>query len=69
MVMKYIATRPILDLCEQSVWRPGAWVYRRCWDKEVIELGGAREIKEAALYGEEENHGEEAAQEEMTGRS
>ena len=25
MVAQYIATRPILNLCEQSVWRPGTW--------------------------------------------
>ena len=24
-VVKYIATRPILDFCERSVWRPGAF--------------------------------------------
>ena len=28
-VVQYIATRPILDLCEETVWRPGAWVSRR----------------------------------------
>ena len=26
MAVQYIATRPILDLCEQSVRRPGAWM-------------------------------------------
>ena len=25
-VLKYIAMRPILDLCEKTVQRPGAWV-------------------------------------------
>ena len=31
-VEKYIATRPILDLYERSVRRPGAWVFWRWWE-------------------------------------
>ena len=31
-VAQYIATRPILDLCERSVQRPGAWVSWRWWE-------------------------------------
>ena len=31
-VAQYIATRPILDLCEWSVRRPVAWVSQRWWD-------------------------------------
>ena len=29
MVAQYIAMQPTLDLCERSIWRPGAWVSRR----------------------------------------
>ena len=28
---QYIATLPILDLCEWSMWRPGAWVSKFWW--------------------------------------
>ena len=28
-VAQYIATRPMLDLCERYVWRPRAWVSQR----------------------------------------
>ena len=59
MVAQYIATRPILDLCERSVWRPGAWVSRRWWEREGIDLGGERERVSAASDGEEEKCGEE----------
>ena len=37
-VAQYILTRPIMDICEQSVRRPGAWVYRRWWEQEKIDL-------------------------------
>ena len=30
-VAQYIATRPIMDLCEEAVRRPGARVYKRWW--------------------------------------
>ena len=42
MVAEYIATHPILDLCEEAVQRPGAWVSRRWWEQEGIDLAGAR---------------------------
>ena len=41
-VAPYIARRPILDLCEQSVRRLGAWVSWRWWEQEGIDLGGER---------------------------
>ena len=41
-VAQYIATRPILDLCEQAIRRPGAQVSRRCWEQAGIDLEGAR---------------------------
>ena len=56
MVAHYIATRPIIDLCEEAVWRPGTWVTKRWWDQEVIDLEGEWE---AAYEGEpEEAEGE-----------
>ena len=38
MVAQYIATWPILDLCEETVLRSGAWVARRWWYQEVLDL-------------------------------
>ena len=58
------------DLCERSVWRPGAWVSQRWWEQEGVDLGGgARERAEATMDGEEEKRGEEADREETMGRS
>ena len=31
-VTQYITMQPILDLCERSVQRLGAWFYRRWWE-------------------------------------
>ena len=31
MVAQYIVIRPVLDLCEDTVRRSGAWVARRWW--------------------------------------
>ena len=62
-VAQYIATRPILDLCERDTRRPGAWVYQSWWEKAWIDLEGAR--KQAAesttrleTESEEESDGE-----------
>ena len=33
MVTQYIATRPIMDICEHSTWRPGAMVSQRWWEQ------------------------------------
>ena len=52
-VTQYIATRLILDLCEQSIWRPGAWVSWKWWEKEGIDLEGSRRAA-AAEEGEKE---------------
>ena len=68
-VAQYIATRPILDLCERSVQRKGAWVSWRWWEQEGIDLERAREKAAAALDGGEEKCGEGAAQKETAGRS
>ena len=37
-VAQYIATRPILDLCEGSVRRKVAWVYQRRWEQYGLDL-------------------------------
>ena len=50
-VAKFIATRPILGLCENSSWRPGARVARRWWEQTGIDWKGARERAEAAAAG------------------
>ena len=42
MVAQYIATRPILDLCEQATRRPGVRMSRRWWEQAGIDLEGAR---------------------------
>ena len=54
-VTQFIATRPILDLCEQATRRPGAQVSRRLWEQTGIDLKGAREkAAEAAAETETE---------------
>ena len=42
MVAQYIATRLILDLCEQSARMPGSRVSRRWWEQAGIDLEGAK---------------------------
>ena len=37
-VAQYIATRPILDLCERTTHRAGARVSQRWWDQKGIDL-------------------------------
>ena len=57
-VAQFIATRPILDLCEKAEIRPGARVPRRWWEQTGIDWKGVREKAEAT---------EEAADPELTG--
>ena len=57
-VAQFIVTRPILDLCEGAVRRPGARVPRRWWEQTGIDWKGAREKAAAA---------EEAAEPALTG--
>ena len=40
-VAQYIAKRPILDLCGETVQRYRAWVARIWWDQEGLELAGS----------------------------
>ena len=47
MVAQFIATRPILDLCEKAKRRPGAQVPGRWWEQTGIDCKGARERAEA----------------------
>ena len=44
---QYIATRPILDLCERATQRMGARVSRRWWDQEGIDLEEAKEMRKS----------------------
>ena len=39
--MQYIATRTILDLCDQATRWPGAQVSRRWWEQAGTDLEGA----------------------------
>ena len=41
-VAQYIATRPLLDLCEQTTRRGGARVSRRWWDQKGIDWDTAK---------------------------
>ena len=67
-VAQYIATRPILDLCERSGQRPGDWVSWRWWEHEGIDIEGDMDRAVADSDREEENFREGAAQEETTVR-
>ena len=66
--VKYIATRPILGLCERSVRRPGAWLSWWWWEQEGLDLEGAKERAAAKSDIEEAQYKEGAAQEETPGR-
>ena len=41
-VAQYIATRPILDLCERSAWRRGVWVFCRWQRHDGLYLEGKK---------------------------
>ena len=69
-VVQYIATRPILDLCERSTRRPGARVSRRWWEQAGIDLEGVK--KRAAVEAEEATDSEsdlDSGGEELSGAS
>ena len=53
MVAQFIATRPILGLCEVAERRRGTRVPRRWWEQTGIDWKSARE-KAAAQEGENE---------------
>ena len=52
-VAQYISTQPILDLCESSAQRPGAWVSRQWWKHDGLYLEGAKKRAEAESKIEE----------------
>ena len=57
--MQYIATRPVLDLCEEAERRPGMWVSKRWWEQEFLESVVARAAASVMTAGEtEEAEGE-----------
>ena len=58
---QYIATRPILNLCEQSARRPRARVSWRWWEQAGLDLEGAKKRAAAAVADSdrEESMGEE----------
>ena len=51
-VAQFIATRPILDLCEKATQWPGALVARRWWEQTGIDWKGEGERVEAAAAAE-----------------
>ena len=55
MVAQYVATRPLMDLCERSSRRPWSRVSRRWSEQAGIDLEGAK--KRAVVAGE--SNGEE----------
>ena len=53
-VAQYIVTRPILDFCERSALRLGAWVSRLWWEHDSIDLEGGKKRTAVEFDGEEE---------------
>ena len=47
-VAQYIATQPILYVCERSARRPGVRVYWRWWEQVGLDLEGAKKRAAAA---------------------
>ena len=64
-VAQYIATRPILDLCERATQRIGARVSQRWWDQEGIYLKAAKERAAEALATYAETYSEEESEAEV----
>ena len=58
-VATYIAARPIMDLCKETVKRYGVWVASRGWYQEGIYLAGARVAEAEDGEGESEREEEE----------
>ena len=61
MVAKYIATQPILELCEQATKWIGARVSRRWWEQAGIDLEGARKQAVVSVARSETESEEESA--------
>ena len=47
MVAQFIATRPILGLCEGTERRGGTWVPQQWWEQRGIDWRLARDQKES----------------------
>ena len=60
MVAQYIATRPIMDLCERATRRLEARVSRRWWYQAGIDLEGAKKRAEATMTRSETDLEEES---------
>ena len=62
-VAKYIATRPIIDLCLAEKRRPGTRVSMRWWEQEGMDLEGMRKAAQEAdkMEGEEDTDGADTA--------
>ena len=52
MVAQYIAAWTIMELCKETVRRPGSWVARILWEHEGLELSSARTAATAEADGE-----------------
>ena len=50
--MQYIATRSLLELCEDTERTPGVRVGMRWWEQVGIDLEGERETAEAEADGD-----------------
>ena len=60
MVGQYITKQLIMDLCEDTLHRPGRWVTKMWWKQKVMELMGAHVEVAAAGRGVEEDMDTEA---------
>ena len=63
-VAQYIATRPIMDLCEGTTQRGGERVSRRWWDQKGINWETAKE-RSAETYSESASEMESDAEVEV----
>ena len=68
-IVQYIATRPILDLCERSTWWPGARVAQRWWEQAGIDLEGAKKRAAAAEAATDSELNLDSGREESSGAS
>ena len=68
-IVQYIATRPILDLCERSTWRLEARVARRWWEQAGIDLEGANKRAAAAEAATDSELNLDSGREESSGAS
>ena len=66
-VAQFIATRPILDLCEQATRRPGVRMSWRWWKQTGIDLKGSQDKAAAAAAETEANLESEDEPEEAAG--